>query len=117
MLQVEVRPDLDVTSVTVEVAGRPPGLLAPVAAKHGHPVRWSGPVPPAEPGEVSRYKNRVHHGDPDATPVRGSDPDPQPGGQEVAFEPDAPPPPEWARDPLSYHVMSARFARPCERLP
>jgi glycosidase len=117
VLQVEVRPDLDVTSVTVEVAGRTPEQLEPVPSKRGHPIRWSGPVPPAEPGEVSRYKIRLHVSDPDATPVWASDSDPRPGGQEFAFEADAPPPPEWVRDALCYHVMVDRFARPGESLP
>jgi glycosidase len=116
VLQVEVRPDLDVSSVTVEVAGRPPDQLEPVT-KRGHPVRWRGPVPPGRPGEVSRYKVRVHVGDPDATPVWASDSDPRPGGQEFAFEADAPPPPDWVRDALCYHVMVDRFARAGESLP
>ena len=117
VLQVEVRPDLDVSSVTVEVAGRPPEQLEPVPSKRGHPVRWSGPVPLSEAGEVSRYKVRVHQGDPDATPVWASDSDPRPGGQEFAFEADASPPPEWVRDAICYHVMVDRFARPGESLP
>ena len=116
-LLAEVRPDLDVSSVTVEVAGRDPEQLAPVPSKRGHPVRWSGPVPPAEPGKVSRYKIRVHLGDPDATPMWASDSDPRPGGQEFAFEAGSPPPPDWVRDALCYHVMVDRFARPGESLP
>jgi glycosidase len=117
VLVAEVRADLDVSSVTVEVAGRPPEQLAPVPRKHGHPVRWSGPVPPAEAGEVTRYKIRVHLDDANSTPVWASDSDPRPGGQEFAFETDAPPPPDWVRDALCYHVMVDRFARPGESLP
>ena len=117
VLVTEVRSDLDVSSVTVEVDGRDPEQLAPVPRKHGHPVRWSGPVPPADPGAVSRYKIRVHLDDADATPVWASDGDPRMGGQEFALEADSPPPPDWVRDALCYHVMVDRFARPGESLP
>ena len=116
-LVAEVRPDLDVSSVTVEVAGRATEQFAPVPGKHGHPVRWKGPLPEAETGEVTRYKVRVHLGDRDTTPMWASDSDPRPGGQEFAFETDAPPPPEWVRDAICYQVMVDRFARPGETLP
>src|SRR5260370_7854469 len=46
-----------------------------------------------------------------------SDTDPRPGGQEFAYESAPPPPPEWVRDALCYHVMVDRFARPGESLP
>jgi glycosidase len=46
-----------------------------------------------------------------------SDTDPRPGGQEFAFEAAPPPPPEWLRDGLCYHVMVDRFARADESLP
>jgi glycosidase len=116
-LVAEVRPDLDVSSVTLEVAGRDPEQFAPVPGKRGHPVHWSGPLPPARAGEVSRYKIRVHQGDLDATPMWASDSDPRPGGQEFTFEAGAPPPPDWVHDALCYHVMVDRFARPGESLP
>ncbi|GAC1675977.1 MAG: hypothetical protein PVS3B2_18360 [Candidatus Dormibacteraceae bacterium] len=116
-LVAEVRSDLEVSAVTVEVQGRPPQQLMPVARKHGHPIRWSGPVPQGEKRDVSRYKIRVHLSDQEATPVWASDADPRPGGQEFAFDPDAPPPPEWVRDAICYHVMVDRFARTDESLP
>ena len=116
-LVAEVRPDLDVSAVTVEVPGRPPTHLALVPEKRGHPRRWSGPLPPSATGEISRYKVRVHQPDPEATPVWASDSDPRLGGQEFAFDADAPPPQEWVRDAICYHVMVDRFARSGESLP
>ncbi len=113
----EVRSDLDVTAVTLEVEGGPAGEFQPSPVTRGHPVLWSGPVPPTEAGEVARYRLRVHLRDPDATPVWASDTDPRPGGQEFAFEAAPPPPPEWLRDGLCYHVMVDRFARAGESLP
>jgi glycosidase len=116
-LLTEVNPDINVSSVTVEVDGRPPQELAPVSRKRGHPIQWRGPVPPVEPGGVSRYKIRVHLDDKDAPPIWASDSDPIVGGQEFAFDADAPPPPDWVQDALCYHVMVDRFARSGESLP
>jgi glycosidase len=117
VLVAEVRSDLDVHSVTVEVEGRPAQVLEPTELKRGHPALWSGPVPATEPGQVSRYRIRIHQRDPEAVPMWASDSDPRPGGQEFAFEADAPPPPDWVRDAICYHVMVDRFARPGESLP
>jgi glycosidase len=117
LLIAEVRSDLDVSALTLEVDGQPTGQLEPSPPQHGHPTRWSGPVPPTEAGEVTRYKIRAHLRDAEATPVWASDSDPRPGGQEFAYESAPPPPPEWVRDALCYHVMIDRFARPGESLP
>jgi len=117
VLLTEVRSDLDVEAVTIEVQGQPPEPLTRITRKHGHSHRWSGPVPQVETGEVARYKIRVHLSDPEAPPVWASDSDPRAGGQEFAFEADAPPPPDWVRDAICYHVMVDRFARSGESLP
>jgi cyclomaltodextrinase / maltogenic alpha-amylase / neopullulanase len=116
-LIAEVRSDLDVTAVMLEVEGKHTSEFEPSPVTHGHPALWSGPVPPTEAGEVSRYRLRIHLRDPDATPLWASDTDPRPGGQEFAFEAAPPPPPEWLRDALCYHVMVDRFAREGESLP
>jgi len=116
-LTAEVRSDLDVSAVTLEVDGQPAGELEPAPPRHGHPTQWSAPAPPTAAGTVSRYKIRVHLHDSEATPIWASDSDPRPGGQEFAFEAAPPPPPEWARDAVCYHVMVDRFARPGETLP
>jgi len=117
LLFAEVRSDLDVSALTLEVDGRPAGELEPSPTPHGQPALWTGSVPPTEAGEVTRYKIRVHLRDAEATPVWASDSDPRPGGQEFAYESAPPPPPEWVRDALCYHVMVDRFARPGESLP
>ncbi len=117
LLVAEVRSDLDVSALTLEVDGRPAGELEPSAAQHGQPALWTGSVPPTEAGEVTRYKLRVHLRDVEATPMWASDTDPRPGGQEFAYESAPPPPPEWVNDALCYHVMVDRFARPGESLP
>src|SRR5216684_2560616 len=117
ILVAEVRSDLDVSGVTMEVAGLPPEHLEAIAEEPGRPSRWRGPVPATEAGEVSRYKIRVNLRDAEATPVWASDSDPRPGGQEFAYESAPPSPPEWVRDALCYHVMVDRFARPGESLP
>ena len=116
-LVAEVRSDLDVTAVTLEVDGMPAGELEPSPITHGHPAVWSGLVPPTEAGGVSRYRLRIHLRDADATPMWASDTDPRPGGQEFAFEAVPPPPPDWSKDALCYHVMVDRFARSGESLP
>jgi glycosidase len=117
LLVAEVRSDLDVSALTLEVDGRPAGELEPSPTQHGQPALWTGSVPPTEAGEVTRYKIRVHLRDAEATPMWASDTDPRPGGQEFAYESAPPPPPEWVRDALCYHVMVDRFARPGEGLP
>ena len=117
LLVAEVRSDLDVSALTLEVDGRPAGELEPSPTQHGQPALWTGSVPPTEAGEVTRYKIRVRLRDAEATPVWASDTDPRPGGQEFAYESAPPPPPEWVRDALCYHVMVDRFARPGESLP
>jgi cyclomaltodextrinase / maltogenic alpha-amylase / neopullulanase len=116
-LITEVRSDLDVTAVMLEVEGKHAAEFEPSPVTRGHPALWSGPVPPTEAGEVSRYRLRIHLRDPDATPMWASDTDPRPGGQEFAFEAAPPPPADWARDALCYHVMVDRFARAGESLP
>src|SRR3989442_5446816 len=116
-LVAEVRPDLEVAEVTVDVAGRPPMQLEAHAAEPGQPARWSGPIPPTEAGGVTHYRVRIHLRDADTTPIWASDSDPRPGGQLFAYESAPPPPPEWVRDALCYHVMVDRFARPGESLP
>jgi glycosidase len=117
LLVAEVRSDLDVSALTLEVDGRPAGALEPSPPQHGQPAMWTGSVPPTEAGEVIRYKIRVHLRDAEATPMWASDTDPRPGGQEFAYESAPPPPPEWVHDALCYHVMVDRFARPGESLP
>jgi glycosidase len=117
LLVAEVRSDLDVSALTLEVNGRPAGELEPSPTQHGQAALWTGSVPPTEAGEVTRYKIRVHLRDAEATPMWASDTDPRPGGQEFAYESAPPPPPEWMRDALCYHVMVDRFARPGESLP
>ncbi|OLD46284.1 MAG: hypothetical protein AUI48_09425 [Chloroflexi bacterium 13_1_40CM_2_68_14] len=116
-LVAEVRPDLEVAEVTVDVAGRPPMQLEAHAAEPGQPARWSGPIPPTEAGGVTHYRVRIHLRDADTTPIWASDSDPRPGGQLFAVEASPPPPPAWVRDALCYHVMVDRFARPGESLP
>src|SRR6266851_1530316 len=98
VLVAEVRSDLDVSGVTIEVAGLPPEHLEAIAEEPGRTTRWRGPVPATEAGEVSRYKIRVNLRDAEATPVWASDSDPRPGGQEFAYESAPPSPPEWVRD-------------------
>jgi cyclomaltodextrinase / maltogenic alpha-amylase / neopullulanase len=117
LLVAEVRADLDISAVTLEVAGRTPQDLERASHRTGHPIRWTGAVPAADAGEVTRYRLRVHVSDPDSTPVWASDADPRPGGQEFALEMAPPPPPDWVRDAVCYHVMVDRFARPGESLP
>jgi glycosidase len=117
LLVAEVRSDLDVKGVTVEVDGRTVEEFTAAPGMPGRPHLWSGPTPPAAAGEVSRYRIRAHLRDPEATPVWASDSDPRPGGQEFAFEDGPPPPPDWVRDALCYHVMVDRFARPGASLP
>jgi cyclomaltodextrinase len=116
-LIAEVRSDLDVTAVTLEVEGTHTAEFEPSPVTRGQPALWSGAVPPTEAGEVSRYRLRIHLRDPDATPMWASDTDPRPGGQEFAFEAAPPPPPDWTRDAVCYHVMVDRFARSGESLP
>jgi len=84
--------------------------------KLGLPARWTGRVPPAQPGQVSSYRIRVHLRDTKTAPMWASDSDPRPGGQEFAVEAAPPPPPDWVRDALCYHVLVDRFARPGENL-
>jgi glycosidase len=117
LLVAEVRSDLDVSAVTLEVEDKHTAELQPSPVTHGHPALWSGPVPSTEAGEVSRYRLRIHLRDPDATPIWASDTDPRPGGQEFAYEAAPAPPPEWSSDALCYHVMVDRYARPGESLP
>jgi cyclomaltodextrinase len=117
LLVTEVRPDLDVSAVTLEVAGRTSQSLERASHKHGHPVRWTGAVPAVEAGDVTRYRLHVHVNDPDSTPVWASDTDPRRGGQDFAFEGEPPAPPEWVRDAVCYHVMVDRFARSGGSLP
>ena len=113
LLIAQVRADLDVKGLTIEVDGESVEQLT----ETGRPNLWTAPLPPATPGEVSRYRIRAHLSDAYATPVWASDSDPRPGGQEFAFE-DAPPPaPDWIRDAIFYHVMVDRFARPGADLP
>ncbi len=114
-LAVEVRSDLDVTAVTLEVAGRQPQQMEVDAAGDGQ--RWSARLAATEADKVTRYKIRVQLRDPQTTPVWASDSDPRPGGQEFAYESAAPAPPEWVRDALCYHVMVDRFARQGQSLP
>jgi cyclomaltodextrinase / maltogenic alpha-amylase / neopullulanase len=116
-LTAEVRSDLDVSAVTLEVDGRPAGELERSPTQPGRPTLWTGPLPPTEAGEVSRYRVRVHLRDVDATPMWASDTDPRARGQEFAYEAAPPPPPEWSRDAVCYHVMVDRFARTGESLP
>jgi cyclomaltodextrinase len=117
LLVAEVRADLDVTAVTLEVDGRTAGELTAAPEMRGRPTVWSGPMPPAAAGEVARYRIRARLRDPEATPVWASDSDPRPGGQEFAYEGAPPPPPDWVRDAVCYHVMVDRFARPGASLP
>jgi glycosidase len=117
LLVAEVRSDLDVAKVTLEIEGNETERFAVVPSPSGVPTRWSGPAPQAEGGDVARYRIRVHMREPDAAPAWASDSDPRPGGQEFAFETAPPPPPDWVRDGLCYHVMVDRFARPGENLP
>ncbi|HVS50500.1 MAG TPA: alpha-amylase family glycosyl hydrolase [Candidatus Dormibacteraeota bacterium] len=117
VLVAEVRPDLDVSKITLDKTGNHAEELAALRTQPGGPARWSGPVPPTAAGEVSRYRIRVHLRDPDATPMWASDSDPRPGGQEFAFEAAPPPPPDWVHDGVCYQVMVDRFARPGEGLP
>ncbi len=116
-LVTEVRTDLDVAGVSVEVEGRPAEQLEPEPGSHGHAAEWRGPVPPAEEDGLSRYRIRVNLRNPDATPIWATDSDPRPGGQEFAFEASPQPPPDWVHDGLCYHVMVDRFARPGKSLP
>ena len=116
-LVAEVRTDLDVSAVTLDVPGRPAEQFEALPEQAGRPARWRGPLPEVAAGEVSRYRISVQLSAPDATPLWASDSDPRPGGQEFAFEPAPPPPPKWVRDGLCYHVMVDRFARPGESLP
>ena len=117
LLVAEVRPDLDVSALTLEVAGGTSHDLKRTSHQLGHPVRWTGAVPAVDAGEVTRYRLRVHVDDPDSTPVWASDSDPRPGGQEFAFEGSPSPPPDWVRDAVCYNVFVDRFARPDGSLP
>jgi cyclomaltodextrinase len=116
-LLAEIRPDLDVSAVTVDVDGGPTQPLDALPALPGHPPRWGGEVPTPEVGEVFRYRIRVHLRDAEATPVWASDSQPRPGGQEFSFEAEPPPAPDWVSDALCYHVMVDRFAGPGGSLP
>ena len=116
-LMTEVRTDLDISGVTVEVDGRLAEQLEPIAEPHGHPARWRGPLPPPESDGISHYRIRVHLRNPDETPMWASDSDPRLGGQEFAYETSPPPPPDWVHDGVCYHVMVAGFARPGATLP
>jgi glycosidase len=116
-LVAEVPADLEVADVTVDVDGLPPMSLEAHAAEPGQPARWSGLLPPADAEGVTHYRVRVHVRDQDTTPIWASDSDPRPGGQLFAVEASPPPPPEWVRDAVCYHVMVDRFARPGETLP
>jgi glycosidase len=116
-LVAEVRSDLDVEAVTVEVPGREPVSLEATPERPGQATPWSGPMPNADAGEACRYRIRVHLRSKDETPIWAADSDPRPGGQEFSFETSAPPPPDWVRDAICYHVMVDRFARPGESLP
>ena len=113
----EVRSDLDVEAVTVEVPGREPVPLEAAPERPGQPTPWTGAMPNADAGEACRYRIRVHQRSKDETPIWAADSDPRPGGQEFSFEAAAPPPPDWVRDAICYHVMVDRFARPGESLP
>jgi cyclomaltodextrinase len=117
LLVAEVRADLEVSAVTLEVAGKTVENLERASHQSGHPVRWTGAVPRVTEGEVTHYRLRVHVNDDDAAPIWASDSDPRPGGQEFALEGSPPPPPDWVKDGICYHVMVDRFARPGERLP
>ena len=117
LLIAEVRADLDVKAVTLEVDGKTVEKLTASPSKPGRPNLWTGPLPPSIAGEVSRYKIRAQLRDADVTPLWASDSDPRPGGQEFAFEDSPPPPPDWVRDAICYHVMVDRFARPGAALP
>jgi len=116
-LVVEVRSDLDVKAVSVEIDGQDVEQLTAAPEMPGRPTMWSGAKPQAAAGEVTRYRIRAHLRDPDATPVWASDSDPRAGGQEFAFEDATPPPPDWVHDAICYHVMVDRFARPGGDLP
>src|SRR5216684_431971 len=94
-LVAEVRTDLDVSAVTLDVPGRPAEQFEALPEQAGRPARWRGPLPEVAAGEVSRYRISVQLSAPDATPLWASDSDPRPGGQEFAFEPAPPPPPKW----------------------
>ncbi len=113
----EVRSDLEVSAVTVEVQDRPPQEMEAMPEMAGHPALWTGHPPAVEAGDIGRYRIKVHLRDPDAGSIWASGSDPRPGGQEFAFEAAPPPPPDWVRDALCYHVMVDRFARPGESLP
>ncbi len=113
----EVRSDLEVSAVTMEVQDRPPQEMEAMPEKAAHPARWSGRLPAVEAGDVGRYRIKVHLRDPESGSIWASGSDPRPGGQEFAFQAASPPPPEWVRDALCYHVMVDRFARPGESLP
>jgi glycosidase len=117
LLVAEVRSDLDIARVTVDIEGNEADLLAVATAQSGVSVSWSGPAPQTVAGEAARYRIRVQLRDPNAASLWASDSDPRPGGQEFAFEAAPPPPPDWVRDALCYHVMVDRFARPGESLP
>jgi len=117
LLVAEVRADLEVEAVALEVDGQTAGQFTAGPEMPGRPTIWSGPTPPSSAGEVSRYRIRAHLRNPDATAIWASDSDPRPGGQEFAFESSPPPPPDWVRDALCYHVMVDRFARPGASLP
>ncbi|TMF42575.1 MAG: DUF3459 domain-containing protein [Chloroflexi bacterium] len=107
----EVRSDLEVSGVTLEMQDRLPENMEEMAESPGHDARWVGRLPAADAGDVTRYRIKVHLRDPEASPVWASASDPRAGGQEFAFDTDPPPPPEWVRDAICYHVMVDRFAR------
>ncbi|TMD90386.1 MAG: hypothetical protein E6I73_07920 [Chloroflexi bacterium] len=112
----EVRSDLDVLSVTMNMENGAVLEMERHEERDGLPARWTGRVPPAQEGEVSTYRIRVHLRDAKAPPMWASDSDPRPGGQEFAVEAAPPPSPDWFADALCYHVMVDRFARPGESL-
>ena len=116
LLVAEARADLEVSAVTIDIEGRPAQSMEPLPDSSGQPPRWAGQLPAAEAGQVSRYKIKAHRRDPEASPLWASDSDPRPEGQLFAVEADPPPPPDWVRDAICYHVMVDRFARPGETL-
>jgi cyclomaltodextrinase len=113
----EVRSDLEVSAVTIDMQDRPPQEMEAMPERPGQPAQWIGQLPAVEAGVVGRYRINVHLRDPDAASIWAAGSDPRPGGQEFAFEVAPPPPPDWVRDALCYHVMVDRFARPGESLP
>jgi len=116
-LVAEVRADLEVSAVTINLDDGRAESMERLMDSPGRPARWSGLLPAEEAGHVSRFRIRAHESDAEASPLWASDSDPRPDGQLFAAEADPPPPPDWVRDGLCYHVMVDRFARPGEALP